>query len=252
MGRGYGCCGEEDAAGGGVAVPGAGRVERSKMLAGRTGCEERDCRGPAGADAPGRGLGGRGRAGIEMFRLTGPWAVDWPVGGAKGGWIAPPLVKGGRRGLNTGAGRSASAAAASGAGVSGVAELTGEGAGSDPRSGASGVSTTCAGGAATAAGASGISGGGAAAGPGGSDSGRLSRMPVGAVWIWRSSSVRTDPSPSKRRRSSSATSSSIELECVFFSCTPRSGSMSRMTPGFTSSSRASSLILIFFIEETAS
>ena len=245
MGRGYGCCGEEDAAGGGVAVPGAGRVERSKMLAGPTGCEGRDCRGPAGADAPGRGLGGRGRAGIEMFRLTGPWAVDWPVGGAKGGWIAPPLVKGGRRGLNIGAGRSASAVAASVAGVSGVAEVRGAG-------GASGVSTTCAGGAATAAGASGISGGGAAAGPGGSDSGRLSRMPVGAVWIWRSSSVRTDPSPSKRRRSSSATSSSIELECVFFSCTPKSGSMSRMTPGFTSSSRASSLILIFFIEETAS
>jgi hypothetical protein len=48
-----------------------------------------------------------------------------------------------------------------------------------------------------------------------------------------------------------ATSSSIELECVFFSCTPNSGSMSMMTPGLTSSSRANSLILIFFIEETA-
>src|SRR3569833_1104030 len=57
--------------------------------------------------------------------------------------------------------------------------------------------------------------------------------------------------PVRRRRSSSATSSSTELECVFFSCTPSSGSKSRIMPGFTSSSRASSLILIFFIEETA-
>ena len=60
------------------------------------------------------------------------------------------------------------------------------------------------------------------------------------------------PCGKSRLRNSSATSSSTELECVFFSCTPSSGSMSMITPGFTSSSRASSLILIFFIESTAS
>jgi hypothetical protein len=46
-----------------------------------------------------------------------------------------------------------------------------------------------------------------------------------------------------------AVSSSIELEWVFFSCTPNSGKRSRMMPGLTSNSRANSLILIFFIEE---
>lgn len=48
-------------------------------------------------------------------------------------------------------------------------------------------------------------------------------------------------------RNRSARSSSIALECVFFSATPTSGSNSRSNPGFTSSSRASSLILIFAI-----
>lgn len=55
----------------------------------------------------------------------------------------------------------------------------------------------------------------------------------------------------RRCRKIIATSSSTELECVFFSCTPSSGSMSMMTPGLTSSSLANSLIRIFFIEETA-
>jgi hypothetical protein len=45
----------------------------------------------------------------------------------------------------------------------------------------------------------------------------------------------------------SAMFSSIALECVFFSVTPTSGRMSRMTPFFTSKERASSLILIFAI-----
>ena len=61
----------------------------------------------------------------------------------------------------------------------------------------------------------------------------------------------SSPDSSRRSRNASATSSSMELEWVFFSCTPSSGSISRITPGFTSNSRASSLILIFFIEETA-
>jgi len=45
----------------------------------------------------------------------------------------------------------------------------------------------------------------------------------------------------------SATSSSTELECVFFSVTPKPGSRSTMTFGFTSSSLASSLMRIFII-----
>lgn len=54
-------------------------------------------------------------------------------------------------------------------------------------------------------------------------------------------------SPVSRRLISIATGSSTELEWVFFSVTPSSGSMSRITFGFTSSSRASSLIRILTI-----
>lgn len=57
------------------------------------------------------------------------------------------------------------------------------------------------------------------------------------------------PDSANRSRRARAVSSSIELEWVFFSCTPNSGKRSRMTPGLTSNSRANSLILIFFIEE---
>ena len=55
------------------------------------------------------------------------------------------------------------------------------------------------------------------------------------------------PCPERRSRTVSASSGSMVLECVFLSSTPSSGSKSRMTPGFTSNSRASSLILIFDI-----
>jgi hypothetical protein len=46
-------------------------------------------------------------------------------------------------------------------------------------------------------------------------------------------------------RTRSASSSSIELEWVFFSVTPTSGKISKITLAFTSSSRAKSLIRIF-------
>lgn len=59
-----------------------------------------------------------------------------------------------------------------------------------------------------------------------------------------------DSISSRRRRRAIDVSSSIELECVFFSLTPSSGSMSRITPGLTSSSLASSLMRIFFISRT--
>jgi len=55
-------------------------------------------------------------------------------------------------------------------------------------------------------------------------------------------------SPVSSRRSLMATSSSIELEWVFFSVTPNAGSRSRISFALTSSSRASSLIRILFID----
>jgi len=62
------------------------------------------------------------------------------------------------------------------------------------------------------------------------------------------SACSSGPSWPKNRRSLMATSSSIELECVFFSVTPNSGSLSRISCALTSSSRASSLIRILFID----
>jgi len=58
------------------------------------------------------------------------------------------------------------------------------------------------------------------------------------------------PVPVTRRRRFSTTSSSSELEWVFFSVTPNSGNNSRMTFGLTSSSRASSLMRILLIRKT--
>jgi hypothetical protein len=47
-------------------------------------------------------------------------------------------------------------------------------------------------------------------------------------------------------RTFSATSTGIELECVFFSATPNSGKRSMIAFALTSSSRASSLIRTWF------
>ena len=60
----------------------------------------------------------------------------------------------------------------------------------------------------------------------------------------------SDP-PWTRLRIISATGSSMELECVFFSVTPSSGSISRMLWEGISSCLASSLIRILFISKTA-
>ena len=69
------------AAGAGAAAPGAGRIGRSRTVpAMRGGGGGKGCRGPIGADSPGRGLGGRGRAGIEIFRFTGPGVSGWLAG----------------------------------------------------------------------------------------------------------------------------------------------------------------------------
>jgi hypothetical protein len=58
-------------------------------------------------------------------------------------------------------------------------------------------------------------------------------------------------SPWTRLRTSSATGSSIELECVFFSVTPTSGNISTITCDGISSCLASSLIRILLIFKTA-
>jgi len=60
----------------------------------------------------------------------------------------------------------------------------------------------------------------------------------------------SDP-PWTRLRIISATGSSMELECVFFSVTPSSGSISRMLWEGISSCLASSVIRILFISKTA-
>jgi hypothetical protein len=56
----------------------------------------------------------------------------------------------------------------------------------------------------------------------------------------------------KCRRILMATSSSIELECVFFSVTPNSGRIAMIALFGCSHSRASSLIRIFFISTFSS
>jgi hypothetical protein len=65
-------------------------------------------------------------------------------------------------------------------------------------------------------------------------------------------SVEASPdTPWTRLRIISATGSSMELECVFFSVTPSSGSISRILWEGISSCLASSLIRILFISKTA-
>ncbi len=181
---------------------------------------------------PGLGAGGAARGWITGPRLTGMLGSGPATGGGsgtaraaacpKGGVSGGPVDKGGRRGAvaRTGA-RGGSADTDSFA--------TGSGAGVVP--------TFCGTCSATATGAADISLGPAA----GRSMGGRSGAP---------SSPRAMSPLAMRWRSFSATSSSSELECVFFSATPSSGSMSRMTLGLTSSSRASSLIRILLIHET--
>jgi hypothetical protein len=256
-------------AGLGFGVNGAGRAGRSCADAGRSaGVPGRDgsCgmgRAGMGVDGATRGAGGSGRAGIATFREPAVWPD------ASGGCTTLPPPNGGRRGLNVGAGRSdcsgtvggaASAAPDAavvtvGGGVAGVAGAAGWGIGSAESSGegaavvsrAGGRTGVFRGGRRTR----GDSGAAAVAG--------VSADELGSPFLWVSGAASAGSpyeggfaSPVSRRRSSRATSSSSELECVFFSCTPNSGSSSRMTPGFTSSSRASSLTLTLLIEKTAS
>ncbi len=158
--------------------------------------------------------GGSGSRGWGGGATVGAWGCDGegelPANGGRMGSAGRPA---GRSGMGFGA--TGSEAAASSTTVGAGAWLTGA-AGASSRKGA--VSTA----------AAGCSVSMAARGSGSVDS-------SGAF-------------PLSSRRNRIATSSSIELEWVFFSVTPNSGSLSRISCALTSSSRASSLIRILFID----
>jgi hypothetical protein len=157
---------------------------------------------------PGLGAGGAGLAGIGIPR------------GAMGGVSGGPDDNGGRNGAErVGAGAWGAACSA-------------------------GISRACTG-ASTAATGSGL----AATGAEGASIGAASGVCSATCPPDGEASAVADPlSPSiSRRLISIATGSSIELEWVFFSVTPRTGSKSRITLGLTSSSRASSLMRILII-----
>jgi hypothetical protein len=218
---------------------------------------------------------------MDRLRLTRP-GDGADEGFANGGWMAPPAPNGGRSGLKLGAGFSGSAVAVADAstGAGAVAGMIGIDGGT---AGCAAAAGTCPAGRGTV-GNRGVTGETCAFA-----SGRASSTTAGCSvclsfgfgaasysWLggssnatdvstvfnlcpavssetsWSSALLPSGIPPVRRRcRSAMATSSSTELECVFFSCTPNSGRRSRMAPGLISSSRASSLIRIFFIEETA-
>jgi hypothetical protein len=154
---------------------------------------------------PGRGGGGTGRAGIGPDR--------------KGGCTGAPAARGGRKGA--GLERESSSAAAAGIWLS--PGCTGAG------SGIWGAGLL-----ATIVGGSSKTGDGA---------GSSSSSATATADVLVADSAARSP-PWTRRRISSATGSSTELECVFFSVTPSSGSMSRMLCDGISSCLANSLIRI--------
>lgn len=203
-------------------APAAGADFSASVTSGGSGC-----RGPDKI-CPGLGAGGAVRGCRTGPRLTGTLGSGGGIGivGAaaypKGGVSGCPVAKGGRRG--------AIARTGTGGGSAGADSFT-------PGSGTGVVPPFC--------------GTGSAAVPGAAD---VSLGPVATCSFGAKAGAPSSPpgmSPRVMRwRSFSATSSSSELECVFFSATPSSGSMSRMTLGLTSSSRASSLIRILLIHET--
>jgi hypothetical protein len=135
--------------------------------------------------------------------------------GATGGMIGWPDANGGRSGAARGAGGGGASA--------GVSRATGGATAMGSAFGADGATEA-------------------------SETGLASRADSTAV-SGSADAERGDPffSSISRRLISIATGSSIELEWVFFSATPSSGSISRITFGFTSSSRASSFMRIFSI-----
>ncbi len=166
--------------------------------------------------------------------------------GATGGTSGDPLSKGGRNGSAArgvaGTGAASSAASFFSGAFSTGFSATGAGAGATTGAtigagfGASGAAVT------TGAGALGAEAGVCTSG-----------APCSSGSAADSAARRGRVAPvATRSRTARTTSSSSELEWVFLSCTPNSGSRSRITVGFTSSSRASSLIRILLITGIAS
>jgi hypothetical protein len=209
-------------AAGGAPGRGLGRCGNGRLgtglAAGRgaPGILSADTRGPSpagegrGCRGPERIWPGRGAGGAGLAGIGMPRAA---MGGVSGG----PDDNGGRKGAER-----VGAGACGGACSAGTSRAWTE------------ASTAATGSGLAATGACGVSIGAA--------SGTCSTAGSGA------SAVRVPLSPSiSRRLISIATGSSIELEWVFFSVTPRTGSKSRITLGLTSSSRASSLMRILII-----
>ena len=135
---------------------------------------------------------------------------------------------------------------AAGAGVAGLAAGAVAGAAAGPRGGAAGGTGRGAGAVVEGACAIGACGAGGTAGLGGA--GACGAAAGGAAGCFAGSRTATGAGasgsgvPCSRRRTFSATSTVIELECVFFSATPNPGNRSMIAFALTSSSRANSLI----------
>jgi hypothetical protein len=230
-GRGEGMLGRLGAEGRGapgVTIDG-GAFGASPMPAGR------GCLGP---ERIWPGLGeGTGRAGIAEPLATGPGVVmglagtgieggagAWATGATRGGAACGNGMDGGEKICPVDKG-----------GRSGGARRTGA-AGTSSAIFASGSFAGCSATGASAFGADGFTAGRARSGSAATSS---RRETVGADG--------PPASPCTRCRTCSATSSSSELECVFLSAMPSSANVSRITLGFTSSSRASSLMRILLI-----
>ena len=163
---------------------------------------------------PGRGGGGAGLAGIGPVRK----------GGCTG--APPPAAKGGRIGAEF------------------IREFSSTGGGETRFSPGETAGGSAAGGAALCAGGkdgSGVKGAVGASSSSSNSATATEDVPRASVWA-----VVESP-PWTRKRTSSATGSSTELECVFFSVTPSSGSISRMMCEGTSSCLANSLMRILLI-----
>lgn len=210
--------------GGGSTGAEGGRGEGVAGIPGTTGAARRSGGGAAGADGAG---GGSSCAGPVW------WTTVFSGIGMEG--AEPRPASGGRTGKGRGGvgGKSDTVSFAAGAGCFGSAADS-----ADFVGGAAGAAAGLAAGLESCLDVKGS----AAASP------ALFRS--SPTWGEGSAAWPAPSPPDSRCRRAMATSSSIELEWVFFSPTPNSGSMSRITPGFTSSSLASSLMRIFFILPT--
>jgi hypothetical protein len=217
-----------------AATPGLVKIgadgEMGSLTPGGIGWRGPDSTWPGRGGGTGLATGGVGRpgaiaagvgAGIGVGAGTGVGAMRGAAGAGRGAPGGEVPANGGRMGCaGRPAGRSSGVFAAAGPGA--VSSAAGTGGWPSGKacatSGAGDVST-------------------AAAGRSGGVAGRASGSACSSGTSWP-----------KSRRSLMATSSSIELEWVFFSVTPNSVSRSRISCALTSSSRASSLIRILFID----